>query len=292
MIFQQYHYAPVLLLIKTNQFAFASLCHFNLTGAWTQLWPFWRNFFTCCTGSCHFNNFWCNSKENFVKMTTLPFQRYDHESVPYDCTAYWGCILRTFGKNQWEIKLYERYQSCFIYILVGAIRSDIDHHDYSFLTIPFETCRLTALNAHGHNETVWMTTVPGLWVKPLITNQTLWDVIACPCHWYLLLSLQWRHNERDGGPNHRRLHCLLNLVQAHIKENIKAPRHWPLWGEFTEFPAQRASNTEMFHLMTSSRQNTPHDNSRFSVMVATSKSLTWTSLLMIFLSPTISAFRV
>ena len=29
-----------------------------------------------------------------------------------------------------------------------------------------------------------------------------------------------------------------------IKENIKAPRHWPLWGEFTgtgEFPAQRAS---------------------------------------------------
>ena len=23
------------------------------------------------------------------------------------------------------------------------------------------------------------------------------------------------------------------LVQAQIKENIKAPRHWPLWGEFT-----------------------------------------------------------
>ena len=32
-----------------------------------------------------------------------------------------------------------------------------------------------------------------------------------------------------------------------MKENIKAPRHWPLWGEFTgtgEFPAQRASNAE------------------------------------------------
>ena len=29
--------------------------------------------------------------------------------------------------------------------------------------------------------------------------------------------------------------------------NIKAPRHWPLWGEFTgtgEFPAQMASNAE------------------------------------------------
>ena len=32
-----------------------------------------------------------------------------------------------------------------------------------------------------------------------------------------------------------------------IKENIKAPRHWPLWGEFTGdwwFPAQRASKAE------------------------------------------------
>ena len=29
------------------------------------------------------------------------------------------------------------------------------------------------------------------------------------------------------------------------QRNIKAPRHWPLWGEFTgEFPAQRASNAE------------------------------------------------
>ena len=42
--------------------------------------------------------------------------------------------------------------------------------------------------------------------------------------------------------------CLLNRFnQAQIKENIKAPRHWPLWGGFTvtgEFPAQRASNAE------------------------------------------------
>ena len=37
------------------------------------------------------------------------------------------------------------------------------------------------------------------------------------------------------------------LIQAQSKENIKAPRHWPLYGEFTgtgEFPALRASNTE------------------------------------------------
>ena len=30
-----------------------------------------------------------------------------------------------------------------------------------------------------------------------------------------------------------------------IKENVKAPRHWPLCREFTgEFPAQMASNAE------------------------------------------------
>ena len=31
------------------------------------------------------------------------------------------------------------------------------------------------------------------------------------CHIFSWLSLQWRHNERDGVSNHRRLHCLLNV---------------------------------------------------------------------------------
>ena len=37
------------------------------------------------------------------------------------------------------------------------------------------------------------------------------------------------------------------FIQTQIKESIKAPRHWPLCGEFTgtgEFPAQRASYAE------------------------------------------------
>ena len=37
------------------------------------------------------------------------------------------------------------------------------------------------------------------------------------------------------------------VYSGEIKENVKAPRHWPLCGEFTgpgEFPAQRASNLE------------------------------------------------
>ena len=35
------------------------------------------------------------------------------------------------------------------------------------------------------------------------------------------------------------------FIQAQIKANIKAPRHWPLWGEFTgELPSQMSSNAE------------------------------------------------
>ena len=39
----------------------------------------------------------------------------------------------------------------------------------------------------------------------------------------------------------------LPFIQAQIKENIKAPRHWSLCGEFIvtgEFPTQRANNAE------------------------------------------------
>ena len=47
-------------------------------------------------------------------------------------------------------------------------------------------------------------------------------------------SLQWRHNERDCVSNHQPHDCLLNrLFKAQLKENIRAPRHWPLCGEFT-----------------------------------------------------------
>ena len=43
-------------------------------------------------------------------------------------------------------------------------------------------------------------------------------------------------------------HC---IIQTQIKENIKAPRHWPLCGEFTgtgEFPAQRANYAENVYI--------------------------------------------
>ena len=42
-------------------------------------------------------------------------------------------------------------------------------------------------------------------------------------------SLQWRANERDGVPNPGAFIFTRPFVQAHIKENIKVLRHWPLW---------------------------------------------------------------
>ena len=48
----------------------------------------------------------------------------------------------------------------------------------------------------------------------------------------LFLTIQWRHNERDGVSNHR---CLEPFVQAQIKENIEASSHWPLRREFTGY---------------------------------------------------------
>ena len=53
---------------------------------------------------------------------------------------------------------------------------------------------------------------------------------------------RWRLKSRKAGL------FTQPLVQAQIKENIKAPRHWPLWGGFTGdrriSHTQRASNAE------------------------------------------------
>ena len=64
------------------------------------------------------------------------------------------------------------------------------------------------------------------------------------CTIYITLTSQWPR-WRLKSPALRLF--TQSFIQAQIKENIKAPRHWPLCGEFTgagEFPAQRASNAE------------------------------------------------
>ena len=46
-------------------------------------------------------------------------------------------------------------------------------------------------------------------------------------------SLEWRHNQRWYLKSPASSVFGQLLVPAQIKENIKAPRHCPLWGEFT-----------------------------------------------------------
>ena len=63
-------------------------------------------------------------------------------------------------------------------------------------------------------------------------------------HHNITMTSQWPR-WRQKSPASRLF--IQSFIQAQIKENIKAPRHWPLCGEFTgtgEFPAQRASNAE------------------------------------------------
>ena len=63
-----------------------------------------------------------------------------------------------------------------------------------------------------------------------------------------LSSLQWRHNERDGVPNHQPHDCLLNRLFRHRWKKTSKLRVSGLCGGNSpvtgEFPAQRASNAE------------------------------------------------
>ena len=74
---------------------------------------------------------------------------------------------------------------------------------------------------------------------------------------YILLTLRWRHNGRDGVSNHQTHDCLLNrLFRRRSKETLKLGVSGLCAGNSpmtSEFPAQMASNAEKcFHLMTSS----------------------------------------
>ena len=98
-----------------------------------------------------------------------------------------------------------------------------------------------------------------------------WVAITHPCiyfihhevrvwnSWILLLmqiklfikpwfTLPWRHNDHDSVSKSPASRLFTQpFIQTQIKENIKAPRHWPLCGEVTgtgEFPAQRATYAE------------------------------------------------
>ena len=86
------------------------------------------------------------------------------------------------------------------------------------------------------------------------TKNVCWKTFSC--HGIIKLPIKWRHIEHDGVSNHQPDDCLLNrLFNAQIKENITAPRHWPLCGEFTGdrgIPRKKGPVTlHFFYLMTS-----------------------------------------
>ena len=100
----------------------------------------------------------------------------------------------------------------------------------------------------------------GGWDPICYINSTLVQVVAC--HLITessaapMMALRWRHNGHDAVSNHHPRDCLLNRL---FKVNIKAPRHWPLCGEFTGDRWIPRTNGQLrgkcFHLMTSSWQS-------------------------------------
>ena len=72
-----------------------------------------------------------------------------------------------------------------------------------------------------------------------------------------------------------------SFIQAYIKENIKAPRHWPLCGEFTgtgEFPAQRVSNAENVSIWWRHHANSQWRRKCFNLMTSPCTHVTYCQL--------------
>ena len=66
-------------------------------------------------------------------------------------------------------------------------------------------------------------------------------------------TLQWRHNERDGVSNHRRLHCLLNCCFRRRSKKTSKIRviglcagNSPVTGEFPEQKVTNAKNISIW----------------------------------------------
>ena len=97
------------------------------------------------------------------------------------------------------------------------------------------TCQLLAVDQTVDLIVIWDTITP---MSLYCDVGALFKLMACVMgimsQISIVVPLRWRHNGRDGVSNHQPHDCLHNcVIQAQVKGNIKAPRHWPLWGEFT-----------------------------------------------------------
>ena len=104
-------------------------------------------------------------------------------------------------------------------------------------------------------QTICMTfiVVKSPWPACVLCDDDRFDILSYMSVWgrsfhIITMTSQWaRLRLNSTAP---RLFTQL-FIQAEIKENIKAPRHWPLCGEFTgtgEFPTQMASNAENVYI--------------------------------------------
>ena len=73
-------------------------------------------------------------------------------------------------------------------------------------------------------------------MKKEISILYIYFVYLGPSHWGNS-ALQWHYNDVIMCAMASQITGLTitqAFIQAHIKENIKTLRHWPLWGEFTD----------------------------------------------------------
>ena len=112
-------------------------------------------------------------------------------------------------------------------------------------------CQLWGHSFHNaQNPPIWPVSPLKNWTR--VTCWTPKDPAAARIIGSLFgTTLQWRHNERNGISNHRRLDCLLNrLFRRRSKKTSKLRVTVCVTGEFPavtgEFPAQKPVTRNMF----------------------------------------------
>ena len=118
-------------------------------------------------------------------------------------------------------------------------------------------CQIWGHSFHNaRNPPIWPVSPIQNWTR--VTRWTPKDPTAARITGSLFgTTLQWRHYERDGVSNHRRLDCLLNRLFRCRSKKTSKPRvtglcegNSPVTGEFPavtgEFPAQKPVMRNMF----------------------------------------------
>ena len=138
----------------------------------------------------------------------------------------------------------------------------------------FDGERMTVMAWNLHADVSWLPSELLIFGHSLLIF-LIFNPIASACEQGVELTLQCRHNERNGVSNHRRLDCLLNrLFRCRSKKTSKLRVTGLCEGESPttgEFLAQRASNEEMF----------PFDD-----VIMTTNCRSWSTNVKIPLAPT------